>query len=90
MEAQTDPQPGGPDTLSPWRPVRQLNKPADWSLTLSGASGTVVRTLTGAAAAAVRVLGRQDRLRRHRAPRHLHLDGHRDPALTLTGTTSTG
>lgn len=36
----------------PWTPVWQLNKPSTWTLTLTNASGTVVRTLTGASAAA--------------------------------------
>ncbi|MET8449128.1 hypothetical protein [Streptomyces sp. NPDC005209] len=31
----------------PWAPVWQLNKPSTWTLTLSTASGTLVRTLTG-------------------------------------------
>ncbi|WP_143054233.1 hypothetical protein [Streptomyces sp. KS_5] len=49
MEAQTATPPGGPTKLTPWQPVWQLNKPADWTLTLSNSGGTVVRTLTGAA-----------------------------------------
>jgi hypothetical protein len=32
---------------APWSPVWQLNKPSTWTLTLTTASGTVVRTLTG-------------------------------------------
>ncbi|WP_394428108.1 FlgD immunoglobulin-like domain containing protein [Streptomyces sp. SGAir0957] len=51
MEAQTEAGPG-PTTGSPWQPVWQLSKPATWTLKLYGASGSVVRTLTGATAAA--------------------------------------
>ncbi|MEU0432079.1 FlgD immunoglobulin-like domain containing protein [Streptomyces sp. NPDC006290] len=97
LEAQTDPQPGGPSTLSPWRPVWQLNKPADWTLTLSSASGTVVRTVTGAtAAAAVRASWDGTTDSGATAPRGTYTwtvtanprDGE-GPALTLTGTTTT-
>ncbi|MEU6388017.1 FlgD immunoglobulin-like domain containing protein [Streptomyces sp. NPDC046939] len=51
LEAQTEAGPG-PTTASPWQPVWQLNKPATWTLKLYGGSGSVVRTLTGATAAA--------------------------------------
>ncbi|MFE9878363.1 FlgD immunoglobulin-like domain containing protein [Streptomyces sp. NPDC005784] len=97
LEAQTDPQPGGPSSLSPWRPVWQLNKPADWTLTLSSASGTVVRTVTGAtAAAAVRASWDGTTDSGATAPRGAYTwtvtanprDGE-GPALTLTGTTTT-
>ncbi|CAL9294790.1 FlgD immunoglobulin-like domain containing protein [Streptomyces sp. SudanB52_2052] len=36
----------------PWAPVWQLNKPSTWTLTLATASGTVLRTLTGASTGA--------------------------------------
>ncbi|MET9811910.1 hypothetical protein [Streptomyces sp. NPDC006355] len=36
----------------PWSPVWQLNKPSTWTLTLATASGTVLRTLTGASTGA--------------------------------------
>ncbi|GGX21620.1 hypothetical protein [Streptomyces lomondensis] len=36
----------------PWAPVWQLNKPSTWTLTLTNAFGTVVRTLTGASTGA--------------------------------------
>ncbi|MFF4512152.1 FlgD immunoglobulin-like domain containing protein [Streptomyces mirabilis] len=98
MEAQTDPRPGGPTTANPWRPVWQLNKPSTWRLTLSNASGTVVRTLTGAStAAAVRPAwdARTDSgafvpsgtytWKLTAEPR----DG-QGPALALTGTTTAG
>lgn len=76
----------------------QLNKPSTWRLTLSNASGTVVRTLTGAStAAAVRPAwdARTDSgtfvpsgtytWKLTAEPR----DG-QGPALALTGTTTAG
>ncbi|MFB6844186.1 hypothetical protein ACFCXS_04865 [Streptomyces sp. NPDC056373] len=36
----------------PWAPVWQLNKPSTWTLTLTDAFGTTVRTLTGASTGA--------------------------------------
>ncbi|QQM40598.1 FlgD immunoglobulin-like domain containing protein [Streptomyces liliifuscus] len=54
MEAQTDAA-AGPTTQDPWQPVWQLSKPSTWTLTLTNASGNVVRNLTGdSRAAAVR------------------------------------
>ncbi|MFI6279415.1 FlgD immunoglobulin-like domain containing protein [Streptomyces sp. NPDC050988] len=45
----------GPTTQDPWQPVRQLSKPSTWTLTLTNASGNVVRELAGdSRAAAVR------------------------------------
>jgi hypothetical protein len=82
----------------PWAPVWQLNKPSSWTLTLTKASGTAVRTLTGTSTgAAVRPAwdGTTDtgagagsgpftwRLTAH--PR----DG-RGPDLTLSGTMTLG
>ncbi|MEU4616099.1 FlgD immunoglobulin-like domain containing protein [Streptomyces umbrinus] len=54
MEAQTDAA-AGPTTQDPWQPVWQLSRPSTWTLTLTNASGNVVRNLTGdSKAAAVR------------------------------------
>ncbi|MFF3328128.1 FlgD immunoglobulin-like domain containing protein [Streptomyces sp. NPDC002888] len=95
MEAQTDPQPG-PTVAEPWRPVWQLNKPSTWTLTLSNASGTVVRTLTGTStAAAVRPSWDATTTSGARAPRGAYTwkltaeprDG-QGPGLTLSGTTT--
>jgi hypothetical protein len=36
----------------PWSPVRQRNKPSTWTLTLTNASGKIVRTLTGSSTGA--------------------------------------
>ncbi|MFJ2965972.1 FlgD immunoglobulin-like domain containing protein [Streptomyces collinus] len=36
----------------PWSPVWQLNKPSTWTLTLTNASGKIVRTLTGSSTGA--------------------------------------
>ncbi|GGN76135.1 hypothetical protein GCM10011579_056840 [Streptomyces albiflavescens] len=97
MEAQTDPQAGGPTLSSPWRPVWQLNKPSTWTLTLSTGSGTVVRTLTGSStAAAVRPAWDGRRTDGTQAPRGTYTwkltaaprDG-QGPDLALTGTTIT-
>ncbi|MER5937309.1 FlgD immunoglobulin-like domain containing protein [Streptomyces sp. NPDC001928] len=71
MEAQTDTVPSGPSMSNPWQPVWQLSKPATWTLTLSNAGGTVVRTLTGATkGAAVRAAW----------------DGYRDDGHRIAGT----
>ncbi|QWB22865.1 MULTISPECIES: FlgD immunoglobulin-like domain containing protein [Streptomyces] len=48
--AQTEAQVYSPSVIGrsfPWSPVWQLNKPSTWTLTLTTASGTTVRTLTG-------------------------------------------
>ncbi|MFC9128668.1 FlgD immunoglobulin-like domain containing protein [Streptomyces sp. NPDC057099] len=48
--AQTEAQVHSPSVIGrsfPWSPVWQLNKPSTWTLTLTTASGTAVRTLTG-------------------------------------------
>ncbi|MEV3972012.1 FlgD immunoglobulin-like domain containing protein [Streptomyces sp. NPDC050698] len=48
--AQTEAQVYSPSVIGkafPWTPVWQLNKPSSWTLTLTNASGKVVRTLTG-------------------------------------------
>ncbi|MFI6374624.1 FlgD immunoglobulin-like domain containing protein [Streptomyces sp. NPDC050546] len=48
--AQTEAQVYSPTVIGrsfPWSPVWQLNKPSTWTLTLTTASGTAVRTLTG-------------------------------------------
>ncbi|ELP65345.1 hypothetical protein ACKI1I_23515 [Streptomyces turgidiscabies] len=94
-EAQTDPQPGGASTLSPWRPVWQLNKPATWTLTLANSVGTTVRTLTGStSAAAVRASwdGLWSDGRRVSGTYTWKLtaapDDAQGPALNLTGTTT--
>ncbi|MFC9685319.1 FlgD immunoglobulin-like domain containing protein [Streptomyces sp. NPDC056948] len=53
--AQTEAQVYSPSVIGrsfPWSPVWQLNKPSTWTLTLTTASGTVVRTLTGASTGA--------------------------------------
>lgn len=53
--AQMEAQVYSPSVLGksfPWSPVWQLNKPSTWTLTLANASGTVVRTLTGASTGA--------------------------------------
>ncbi|MFE2260864.1 hypothetical protein [Streptomyces griseosporeus] len=94
MEAQTDAAPG-PTTAEPWQPVWQLSKPSTWTLTLSTASGTVARTLTGASAdAAVRASwdGLWSDGRRVTGSYTWKLtarprDG-QGPDLTVTGTTS--
>lgn len=93
MEAQTATPPGGPTNLNPWQPVWQLNKPADWTLTLSNSGGTVVRTLTGATkGAAVRAAwdGYGEDGRRTAGTYTWKLTAQpRDaqgPALTVTGT----
>ncbi|MFC8245558.1 FlgD immunoglobulin-like domain containing protein [Streptomyces chartreusis] len=93
MEAQTATPPGGPTNLNPWQPVWQLNKPADWTLTLSNSGGTVVRTLTGATkGAAVRAAwdGHGEDGRRTAGTYTWKLTAQpRDdqgPALTVTGT----
>ncbi|MFI6209583.1 FlgD immunoglobulin-like domain containing protein [Streptomyces sp. NPDC051041] len=93
-EAQTQAAPG-PTTAEPWQPVWQLNKPSTWTLTLSDAAGTVVRTLDGVStAAAVRASwdGLWDNGRRVAGTYTWRLtaqprDGH-GPGLTLTGTTT--
>ncbi|MFI2634668.1 FlgD immunoglobulin-like domain containing protein [Streptomyces collinus] len=36
----------------PWSPVWQLNKPSTWTMTLTNASGKIVRTLTGSSTGA--------------------------------------
>ncbi|WP_309095160.1 hypothetical protein [Streptomyces sp.] len=51
MEAQV-PSPSVIGRSFPWSPVWQLNKPSTWTLTLTNASGAVLRTLTGASTAA--------------------------------------
>ncbi|WP_105970619.1 FlgD immunoglobulin-like domain containing protein [Streptomyces geranii] len=96
-EAQTDPQPGGPSTLSPWRPVWQLNKPATWTLTLANSAGTTVRTLTGSTkAAAVRAswdgLWSDGRYATGTYTWKLTAepDDTQGPVLNLTGTTTVG
>ncbi|WP_055524298.1 FlgD immunoglobulin-like domain containing protein [Streptomyces graminilatus] len=96
-EAQTDPQPGGPSTTSPWQPVWQLNKPATWTLTLANSAGTTVRTLTGSTqAAAVRASwdGRWSDGRHVSGTYTWKLTAEPDdtqgPALNLTGTTTAG
>jgi hypothetical protein len=93
-EAQTEAGPG-PTTAAPWQPVWQLNKPSTWTLSLSDAAGTVVRTLGGASTAAAvraswnglwgdgrRVAGTYT-WKLTAEPR----DGH-GPGLALTGTTT--
>ncbi|MFD4599686.1 FlgD immunoglobulin-like domain containing protein [Streptomyces sp. NPDC058464] len=53
--AQMDVQVYSPSVITrsaPWSPVWQLNKPSTWTLTLATPSGTVRRTLTGAATGA--------------------------------------
>ncbi|MFC9508632.1 FlgD immunoglobulin-like domain containing protein [Streptomyces sp. NPDC057002] len=53
--AQTEAQVYSPSVIGrsfPWSPVWQLNKPSTWTLTLTTAAGTVVRTLTGASTGA--------------------------------------
>ncbi|WP_369249413.1 FlgD immunoglobulin-like domain containing protein [Streptomyces sp. R41] len=96
MEAQTDPQVGGPSVSNPWRPVWQLNKPSAWTLTLSNTAGTVVRIQTGAStAAAVRASWNAQNDSGTYVPRGTYTwkltaeprDG-QGPALTLTGTTT--
>ncbi|MFF5980096.1 FlgD immunoglobulin-like domain containing protein [Streptomyces olindensis] len=53
--AQMEAQAHSPSVIGkafPWSPVWQLNKPSTWTLTLATASGTVLRTLTGASTGA--------------------------------------
>lgn len=95
MEAQTDAVQGGPTKSNPWQPVWQLNKPADWTLTLTNGSGTVVRSLTGSTkGAAVRAAwdGYGADGRRVTGTYTWKLTAEpRDevgPALTVTGTTT--
>ncbi|MFJ7074535.1 hypothetical protein [Streptomyces sp. NPDC098781] len=95
MEAQTDAVPFGPTKSSPWQPVWQLNKPADWTLTLSNSGGTTVRTLTGGtkgAAARPSWDGYGEDGRRISGTYSWKLTAQpRDdegPALTVTGTTT--
>lgn len=74
----------------------QPNKPSTWTLTLANASGTVVRTLTGAStAAAVRPSWDATTASGARAPRGPHTwkltaaSRHgQGPDLTLSGTTT--
>uniref|UniRef100_A0AAU1HVW4 FlgD/Vpr Ig-like domain-containing protein n=1 Tax=Streptomyces sp. NBC_00180 TaxID=2903632 RepID=A0AAU1HVW4_9ACTN len=94
-EAQTDAVQGGPTKSNPWQPVWQLNKPADWTLTLTDSSGTVVRSLTGSTkGAAVRAAwdGYGADGRRVTGTYTWKLTAEpRDevgPALTVTGTTT--
>ncbi|MEG8277831.1 FlgD immunoglobulin-like domain containing protein [Streptomyces sp. AHA2] len=83
---------------SPWTPVWQLNKPSTWTLTLTDASGEVVRTLTGAStAAAVRPAwdggtgtGGTARPGTHTWKLTAHPRDGRGPDLTLTGTMTLG
>lgn len=93
MEAQTDPA-EGPTAAEPWQPVWQLSKPSTWTLTLTNASGNVVRSITGdSRAAAVRASwdGMWGDGTRARGTYTWRLtaeprDG-QGPGLTLTGTT---
>ncbi|MFJ9817841.1 FlgD immunoglobulin-like domain containing protein [Streptomyces sp. NPDC101151] len=53
--AQMEAQVHSPSVIGkgmPWAPVWQLNKPSNWTLTLSSSFGTVIRTLTGASTGA--------------------------------------
>ncbi|WP_406487743.1 FlgD immunoglobulin-like domain containing protein [Streptomyces phaeochromogenes] len=94
MEAQTDAA-AGPTTQDPWQPVWQLSKPSTWTLTLTDASGNVVRDLTGdSRAAAVRASwdGRRDDGNRVAGTYTWRLtaearDG-QGPDLVTTGTTT--
>ncbi|MFI8167290.1 hypothetical protein ACIGAN_13120 [Streptomyces sp. NPDC085931] len=96
MEAQV-PSPSVIGRSFPWSPVWQLNKPSTWTLTLADASGTVVRTLTGAStAAAVRPAwdGTTDTGRPTGGTCTWKLTAHprddRGPDLTLSGTLTLG
>ncbi|MFB8248311.1 FlgD immunoglobulin-like domain containing protein [Streptomyces sp. NPDC055952] len=99
--AQTEAQVYSPSVIgkaSPWAPVWQLNKPSTWTLTLTDAFGTAVRTLTGAStAAAVRPAwdGTTDTGGAARSGTHTwkltaHPRDGRGPDLTLTGTMTLG